>query len=310
MKVVRREGGEYPDCIVKYFNFDKFGDKSREKVFFWGWKCFEDLGTKEKYKRYKHRIFLDTASPCAFLAPDDFVERASYFTKFYTICPITAEFLNDNGVNAEAVCFPYPEWEFQPLNDIITPELKRFDSIYYGQVHHKIYKSMIEAISKHNHQFLTISRHGIDEELAKLVTQFNVETKVKWATLAVSKSCVGVNLLFPRGRPDIDYYTRNYKVSDRVGKMLTSDRMPQMKTRMIESAACKTLMLLYRDEYAIIEEWFEPDKHFIYWDDHKHLEEILDDIDSNYDKYWNIVEAANTHVKQYNITNFWSKVNE
>ena len=312
MKVVRREGGEYPDCIVKYFNFNKFNDDLSEKVFFWGWKCFEDSETKEKYKDYKDRIFLDTASPCAFLDNFDFVERARYFTKFYTICPLTAQLLNDNGVNAEAVCFPYPEWEMEPLNDVINPDMKKFDSIYYGQVHDPFYKPMIQTISKYNHQFLTISTHGLDQELANLVTQFNVCTLSKCATLALSKSCVGVNLLFCRQsqKQYTEYYLKNYKISDEVGSMLTSNIMPQMKTRMIESASCKTLMLLHRDKFNIIEEWFEPNKHFIYWDNYEQLEAILDDITRNYENYWDIVEEANKHVEQYSITNFWRKINE
>ena len=310
MKVVRAKGGEYADCIVSYFNFDRFESGSDDKVFFWGWRSFEDLNLQEEYKHYKHRVFLDTASPCAFLTPVDVIEKASYFTKFYTICPITAEFLKDNGVDAEAVCFPYPEWKFADLDKTINQEIKMYDSIYYGQVHSQLYKPMIETIAKFNHQFLTISNHGLDENLAPLVTHRNVTTEEKWAMLALTKTCVGMNLLFPIAKPDINYYTNNYKVSDRVGNMLTGDRMPQMKTRMVEAAACKSLMLIRRDEYNIIEEWFEPNKHFIYWDNEKQLEIILDDINRNYDKYWNIVEDANKHVEQYSITNFWRKINE
>ena len=310
MKVVRREGGEYPDCIVKYFNFDKYSVESEDKVFFWGWRCFEDSQVKKEYSHYKHRIFLDTASPCGLYSSFDFIEKATYFTKFYTICPVTAVMLNMNGVNAEAVCFPYPNEELDQISNSITQDIKKYDSIYYGQVHDQIYKRMIQTIARHNHRFTTISYHGIDQELVGLITDLNVNTRTKWAILGLSKSCVGINLLFTKSNPYAEHYIKNYNISDEVGEMLTDRIMPQMKTRMVESAACKTLMLLYRDKYKVVENWFEPDKHFVYWDDYEHLEYLINDLKKNYDKYWNIVEEANNHVKQYSISSFWSKINE
>ena len=92
--------------------------------------------------------------------------------------------------------------------------------------------------------------------------------------------------------------------------MLRSETMPQMKTRMVESAASMTLMLMYKDKYSVIEEWFEPDKHFLYWEDSDNLKEILHDVHKNYDKYWNIVTDANKHVEQYSVSNFWRRINE
>ena len=83
MNVVRKEGGEYPDCIVKYFNFNEYATHSESNVFFWGWSCFLDADLKKKHAHYDHRVFLDTASPCGFLGsqPDFIEKRTDLFAK-------------------------------------------------------------------------------------------------------------------------------------------------------------------------------------------------------------------------------------
>jgi len=41
-----------------------------------------------------------------------------------------------------------------------------------------------------------------------------------------------------------------------------------------------------------VEEFFEPEKEFIYYDDKKDLEEKVDEITKNWEKYEHITEAA------------------
>jgi hypothetical protein len=48
-------------------------------------------------------------------------------------------------------------------------------------------------------------------------------------------------------------------------KDLESGYIPQFKPRVIESMMCKTLVLVKYDKWNVIEKWFEPEKHFIYW---------------------------------------------
>lgn len=310
MEVVLKKGGEYQDCIVSYFGFDKYSQPSEEKVFFWGYRCLEDEYIKKQYSHIKNRIFLDTASPCAFLSSRNFLQNCKYFTKIYTICPWTADFLNANGVSSEAVCFPYPAEHFEKFNNI-SSEDKQYDCIYYGQIHDDYYFPMLRSISNFNYKYTTISNHGMNAEMSNLVTDKNLSTIAKWESIALSKSCVGINLLFPKNHSlNCQYYIDNYNMSDDLRHILTQPIMPQMKTRMVEAAACKTLMLIHKDEYNVIENWFKPDKHFLYWNDQTELTQILNDVRDNYHQYWDIVENAHQHVKQYSIFNFWSKINE
>ena len=59
----------------------------------------------------------------------------------------------------------------------------------------------------------------------------------------------------------------------------------------------------------MVEKWFEPDKHFIYWDNYDDLAEKINDITTNYEKYWHIVENAHAHVQQYSIEKFMEDLN-
>jgi spore maturation protein CgeB len=127
--------------------------------------------------------------------------------------------------------------------------------------------------------------------------------------LSKSKISVGFNLIFLtpqqisnlKSTPNIDAF-KNIDIA------YTKAMLPQMKTRMVEAAACKTLMLIYKDDWNVIEEWFEPNKHFLYWETFEELENLISEVSTNYEKYWPIVEAANEHVQQYSIDKLMNKI--
>jgi len=305
MLVNRKKGGEYLDCIVNHFDFDRFSSDDGEKMFFWGWQFMEDFNVKEKFSKFPQRIFLDTASPCGFLSDHKFVEKAKHFTKIYTICPWTAEFLNMNGVCSEAVNFPCPDKAY--IKEIPN---KENDVIYYGQLHSPLYVKLIKTISKFNYRFCSLSQ--IKLENLERVTDTNLTTTEKWNLLSRCNVSVGFNLLFPNQHhlETVKYYLDHYEINDDFKNLLCTNVMPQMKTRMIEAAASKTLMLIYKDDYNVIENWFEPNKHFLYWKNFQELEDRLMDVKNNFTSYLNIIQNAHIKAKDFSISNFWRKINE
>lgn len=68
--------------------------------------------------------------------------------------------------------------------------------------------------------------------------------------------------------------------------------VPQMKTRTIEAAASKSIILCLQDPWNVIESYFEKDKDFIYWTDERDLEEKIRHILSHYDDYLPMAEHA------------------
>lgn len=73
---------------------------------------------------------------------------------------------------------------------------------------------------------------------------------------------------------------------------LTGSNTPQIKTRPFEAAFCKSLILCKRDEWNIIEEWFEPDKEFLYFSNETELKQIIIKVLTNYEDYHSIIDAA------------------
>ena len=145
--------------------------------------------------------------------------------------------------------------------------------------------------------------------MADLVTHFDISSEEKWNLLSKCKINVGFNLLFinPTHISNLKMIS-NIEAFKNIDITYEKGILPQMKTRMVESAACKTLMLMYKDDWNVIEEWFEPNKHFLYWESFEELESLIADITNNYEKYWHIVEAANEHVQQYSIENLINKI--
>jgi hypothetical protein len=167
-----------------------------------------------------------------------------------------------------------------------------------------MYYDLLRSISKFNYAFSTISQYNQTEEMVRLITHYNISSEEKWDLLSKCKINVGFNLLFLN-----PIHISNLKMISNIEAFKNIDItyekgiLPQMKTRMVESAACKTLMLMYKDNWNVIEEWFEPNKHFLYWETFEELEVLIKDVSDNYEKYWHIVEAANEHVQQYSIEN-------
>jgi hypothetical protein len=308
MKILYNSGGEYGDCIVKHFDLMDYNDDKTDTVLFWGWNSVDREDIKEQYKESNRKIFINTAQPCDIIQGPMDILKQSYFDEVLTICPYTANVLNGSTDKISdtiytPICFPYPEKYFSKY-DNITIEDKTNDVIYYGNIHHPLYYGLLNTIKKFKYNFSTVSNHNQTDEIKQLITHFNIPSQEKWDILSKSKINVGFNLLFLN-----EHHVNNLKMISNIESFKNIDvtfkehAMPQMKTRMVEAAACKTLMLMYKDDWNVIEEWFEPNTHFLYWETFEELEEMITDISTNYEKYWNIVENAHKHVQQYSIKN-------
>jgi hypothetical protein len=79
---------------------------------------------------------------------------------------------------------------------------------------------------------------------------------------------------------------------------------PQLKTRCFEAAACKTLMLVLKDDYNIIEDWFKPNEDFIYYERGNLISTIKSCLE-DYDKYTDLIESAHQKLMtKYTTSNF------
>jgi hypothetical protein len=312
MKIARKEGGEYADCIVKHFDLFDYEDDKNDKVLFWGWNSIFDDELKNKYEDFSKKYFINIVQPCEIMNDPNELKSQLYFDEVFTICPYTAKMLNSSETGNTIytpICVPYRQKYFEKYRNI-TPQDKERDVIYYGQFHNELYSDLIKSISKFNYAFSTISFHGQSNDTVQLITHYNLTSQEKWDLLSKCRINVGFNLLFLnvqqlnalKAFPNIQSY-KNIDVSIRKAII------PQMKTRMVEAAASKTLMLMYKDQWNVIENWFEEGKHFLYWENFEQLESMIEEISKNYEKYWHIVEAAYDKVQEYSIESLMDRIN-
>lgn len=306
MKIVEDYSGNYIDDIVTHFGLSSELINDENTVLFNGFQSCINEKLKSENSDYNNRVYINTEFPCSLLINEyDIVKKLSFFTKVLSICPYTNNWLNSNNeTNTKYINipFPYNSVLFEKYNNIGEND-KIFDVIYYGQYHSNQYYDMINTISKFNYKYLTPSTHGLTPELKSKITDFNVSTMKKWDILSNTKISVGINLLFIneshksgiRKYPEWDKNVAFSRINENI--------MPQLKTRMIEAALCKTIMLIKRDHWNVIEYWFKPDVDFIYWDNKDDLNEKISEISKNYGKYQHIINNAHNKAQQYSIKN-------
>lgn len=167
---------------------------------------------------------------------------------------------------------------FFPLNKNLIPEQteKIYDVVYTGFSHIPYIQELTSIISKFNYRFVSFSQQTGRE------TNINVTYEEKLKLVSQSKCSIVHNLL--------------------------NCGTPQLKTRPFEAAFSKTLMLVLKDDFNVIEEWFTPNEDFIYFDTQEGMEELISEITKNYSNYIDIVENAyNKAVNHYTTEKFIEK---
>lgn len=308
MIIVENYSGNYADDIVTHFGLNTLHDGVDDTTIFNGIACVTDDRLKDKYKRNKNKVYINTEAPCSFLnANYNSIQQQQYFDKVLSICPYTNKWLNSLNIGTKFIDIPFP-YNHHLFEKYDFESEKEFDVIYYGQVHSSEYYGMINAIINFNYKYVTLSNHGLTPDLRSKVTEFNIPTSTKWDILNKTKICVGMNKLFIN-----DEHKRGIRQYPKWGeneafKLIERNVLPQFKTRPIESALCKTLMLIKRDEWNVIENWFTPEKDFIYWVDENDLREKIYEIINHYDDYKKIINNANQKVKNFSINKIISRL--
>jgi spore maturation protein CgeB len=81
--------------------------------------------------------------------------------------------------------------------------------------------------------------------------------------------------------------------------------MPQFKVRSHEITSSKSLMIVKKDPWNLVEDFYEPGKEFVYFENFKQLEEIIEDVSKNFHNYEDVIEAAYKRSKDYTVENIY-----
>lgn len=314
MDIYKDLSGNYPDCIVTYFHFENYASSigHDDKALFVGYNTQMRSDEIESIKEgYKNVIFFNQEMPCAYTLPDKNLHNIAsdlnnVFTNIYTICPLTGDWINKNYNDGKKkykpILFPIDE------KMLLDKEEKEYDSIFYGSVCGKDHEEYINIISKFNYNFITL---GIDHwnpndqtvdktSLGKLITHQNIHTFQKWKILNKTRAIPIYNQLYLHDNHVENIKTNKNWKQNAAWSHIDQNICPQLKPRCTEAAFFRMLMVVKKDPWNLIEYWFEPGKDFIYFDKNEELEDILEDVNKNYEKYEPIVENAfNKAVNNY-----------
>jgi len=84
---------------------------------------------------------------------------------------------------------------------------------------------------------------------------------------------------------------------------------PQFKSRFNEAAMCRTLNLIQRDPWNVVERFYVPDVDFIYFDSNDELEDQIRDILNNWDDYQPMIESAYNKSLNYTTEKLFGIIN-
>tara|TARA_R110000824_G_scaffold27012_4_gene92243 strand:- start:6448 stop:7401 length:954 start_codon:yes stop_codon:yes gene_type:complete len=295
------------DCnwgVVPYVQrtLNECGDDSTENILMNGAAWLYEKNLRDKYKDYKRRCLLAFWSPCEFTSQEGkyHFEDYDFFTEVYCVCPFTCKFMNDH--------FGYEKFRYVPymFTNRSVQEFGNYDAdcSWMGSIHGQDHISAIETMMKFEYKFLTSQRntwmrHPYEFEKCTHVFLPNDEKLVQ---LSKCKSSLSFNMIYmsPSSKKN------NFQAFEKFDEGI----MPQLKARTFEIASCKSLLLVKKDPWNLIEDFFEPNKEFIYFDNFDELEDIIRDVSNNFDKYQDIVEAAYLRNQNYTVENIYRYIKE
>jgi hypothetical protein len=295
MKIVADWSDDSNWGVVPYMHesLQKLCDNSTEEVLMNGaaWIYRNDI--KVPFKDYKRKCLLALWSPCEFTAKSGYYhfDHYDFFTHVYCVCPFTCKFMNEHYGYEKFKYIPYPY-----TNRSVT-EFGNYDAVssWMGSIHGRDHVKAIESLQKHTYKFLTTQRNT----WMRHPYEFNKCTHVmlsnddKLKELSKCRSSLSFNMI---------YMSPSSKKNDGDAFMHFDDGiMPQFKVRTHEITSCKSLMIVKRDPWNLIEDFYTPEKEFIYFSDFDELDDILQDVSDNFENYTDIIEAAYQRSLDYTV---------
>ena len=337
MKVVNDFRGHYDDSLERHYKYEKFGDESETSVFLHGDGCIQNCEDYfESYKDCSKRVAFNYEHPSGWQTENlsaEYAKRSAdtekFFHAIYTVCPYTADWLNANQGEERFVASCHP-FELEDAKTEDEDFVKEYDALYWGGIHHQDHIDIVDIISKYKYNFITLGYeywpvlHGYENQkryhtdidyyhkinsCIDLITKVDIPRKEMWDTIRKTKITITNNLLYcseaqAAAPKKLEGWEKN-----RAFDHLDDRIVPQLKTRVIESAFNKSLLLVKRDPWNVIEYWFEPDKDFIYYEDKKDLADKVEEISTNWEKYRNIPESAyKKSIENYTTKHLLSKI--
>lgn len=285
--------------VIPYINkIFKSSDKimnSEDFVLMNGLNCFENPDIKDKHKDVKNKYLFAHWSPCEFAQEYDLLRQFEYFDKVFCICPYTCEWANKNyGTDR----FVYTYYPFSNYSSKFTKE-KEYGVSYFGGIHTREHELAVRGMLPFDYRFLSLS-HALPE-----MKPMSVSPDEKLDIVSKGKMSLCYNWIQLRN-PLYWARVKRHLGGQHHGAFNIEDRVncPQFKVRVHEVASCGSLILARKDEWNVIEDWYEPDKEFVYFENEDTLQKTIMEILHNWDHFSEVAKNGYEKQKQYTVENW------
>jgi hypothetical protein len=298
MKVIKDLSVEIQGTNTHYFKLDELSEDDGENVLLYGYINLESNKNFDLINHYKRKVYLNVTMPTEFCGPQE-TNVDDKFDEVYGICPYTNKWLNKvKGVDKYRTTF-YPFNE----GDIPKNTEKKYDVIYHGGIHGDRYVKTLDIMRKFNYRFASQTHgiNGLTSQHLKYATNTNLTNQEKLNLISECKISICFNTFDIRNSSDINNIKRRVDWNQNEAFKHIDDLMiaPQFKSRCNEAAFSRTLNLVKRDPWNIIEKYYNTDE-FVYFDSFEDLEEKIKNILNNWDNYLVMIEKA--YIKSLNYT--------
>ena len=292
MKVIKDLSVEVPGTNVHYFDLDEFSLDDGESVLYYGYNYLEGGKNIDPENKYRRRIHLNVIMPTEFCSRQ-LTESDDKFDEIYAICPYTTKWLNQikSVKKYKHIFYPFNKRDIPP-----PPPEKKYDICYHGGIHGDKYISALKIMRKFNYRYMS-QTHGINRltrKYLKHATNTNLTNQGKMRLISECKISISFNTFDIRDKEDI----RNIKSRIRwweneAFRHIEDLRIaPQFKSRCNEAAFSRTLNLVKKDPWNVIEYYYTPGVDFVYFEDLDELEDKIRNILNNWESYRPMIDSA------------------
>ncbi len=306
MKVFEKLLCEIPGTNSHFFKLSELSEEQSNVGLFLGYDFLENPNSYIESEGILKKIYLNITMPTEFCG-DQSIFADDKFDEIWGICPYSVGWLNEiKSTNKyKTIFYPFNE------NDIPNKVEKKYDVIYHGGLHGQKYLRMLEIISRYNYRYLsqTFGINSMTMMMLGYATDTNLSNTDKLQKIAESKISICFNSFEVRDQNDLNHVKSkpNWQRNEAFKHVEDLGIIPQFKSRCNEAAFCRTLNLVQRDPWNIIERYYDTDE-FVYFD---HVEELpfkINEILTNWDSYGDMIEKAYQRSLNYTTKNLYKTI--
>ena len=319
MKYIYTPGGTVDGCWT--YNFGNFlnkliNEESNEVCLFYGLHTLDRSDLDELLKKNEKNFFLEFNAGLTLIF-DNIDKKIIQLKKFdVVLCgeKLLVEFLKNFGINAffiNKVPLPLDSGRFQ----FKKYQEKDIDIIYSGGIYSKEIFNSIKIISYFNYKYTYYSKNNVFPRFTFNPFYFFSFKKERVSPDKLihylSRSKAGFIFCKAYLKPIEMKIIARFKdkfSKDTYEKIIKSKEIPDYKGRLAELSAMKNVMLVHEDSWKLIEDYYQPNKQFLYFKTSKELNDLIVDISRNYHKYIYLAENAYKDIQNYTIKDFYNKI--